>query len=85
MTSKIDNKDKDKQKIVDDEKVSKAGLPKDWTTSGLQISTDIKFCDMNMEMKEYTLQITEYIYSQMFKGEIVYLKDAAEHIKKAYE
>mgnify|MGYP000906094247 FL=1 len=40
---------------------------------------------MNMEMKEYTLQITEYIYSQMFKGEIVYLKDAAEHIKKAYE
>ena len=28
--------------------------------------------------------VTEYIYFQMVKGEIVYLKDAAEHIKKGF-
>jgi hypothetical protein len=36
-------------------------------------------------MREYTLQLTDYIYYQMVKGEIAYLKDAAELIKKGYE
>ena len=29
--------------------------------------------------------ITEYIYVQMVKNEIAYLKDAAEEIKKGFE
>ena len=79
-------KDKDKkEKQVDDEKPTRAGIPKDWVSPGMQISTDIKFCDMKVDMRQYTLQITEYIYYQMVKGEIAYLKDAAEYIKKGYE
>ena len=71
--------------MVDDEKISKAGIPKDWVPPSTTIPTDIKFCDMSVEMKEYTLQITEYIYYQMAKSEIAYFKDAAEHIKKGFE
>lgn len=79
-------KDKEKkEKIVDEEKISRAGIPKDWTSPSMQISTDIKFCDMTVSMREYTLQLTDYIYYQMVKGEIAYLKDAAELIKKGYE
>ncbi len=87
MASKAaDNKQKDKDKNVDDEKLGKAGIPKDWTPpSGAQLLTDIKFCDMTLELKEYTMQITEYIYFQMVKGDIAYLKDAAEAIKKGFE
>lgn len=71
---------------MDDEKEGRAGIPKDWSPPSMQmISTDIKFCDMSVDMKQYTLQITEYIYFQMVKGEIAYLKDAAEHIKKGFE
>ena len=51
----------------------------------LQISADIKFCDMKVDIKEYALQITEYIYVQMVKNEIPYLKDAAGYIKKCFE
>lgn len=49
MTTKIENKDKDK--IIDDERITKAGIPKDWVPPPMQISTDIKFCDMSVEMK----------------------------------
>lgn len=64
------NKDKAKEKGAgDDEKPSRAGIPKDWVPPSMQqISTDIKFCDMKVDMKDYTLQITEYIYFQMVKG-----------------
>lgn len=50
----------------------------------MQISADIKFSDMKVDMKEYALLITEYIYVQMVKTEIAYLKDAAEYIKKGF-
>lgn len=70
------NIDKDKL-AAEEDKPSKAGIPKEFVAPPLQISTDIKFMDMSVEMKEYTLAITEYIYYQMVKGEIQYLKDAA--------
>lgn len=49
-TKIVDQKDKDKQKNIDDEKQSKAGIPKDWTLPPTikQILTDIKFCDMSI-------------------------------------
>lgn len=62
------SKEKEAKGAGDDEKVSRAGIPKDWQTPNIQISTDIKFCDMKVDMREYTLLITEYIYSQMVKG-----------------
>lgn len=40
---------------------------------------------MKMDYKEYALLITEYIYVQMVRSEIPYLKDAAEYIKKGFE
>ena len=62
-------KDKDKKdKVVDDDKPTRAGIPRDWVCPPMQISTDIKFCDMKVDMREYTLQLTEYIYYQMVKG-----------------
>lgn len=78
-------KEKEKKEQVDEDKPTRAGIPKDWVSPAMQISTDIKFCDMKMEEREYTLQITEYIYYQMVKGEIAYLKDAAEYIKKGFD
>ena len=72
----------EKQEAVE-EKV-RAGIPKDWVSPNLQISVDIKYCDMKVEMKEYALALTEYIYVQMVKNEIAYLKDAAEYIKKYF-
>ena len=77
-------KDKEAKGVGDDEKTSRAGIPKDWIAPNIQISTDIKFCDMKVDMKDYTFQITQYIYAQMVKGEIAYLKDAAEYIKKGF-
>lgn len=74
-TKEKDNKDKEAK--GDEEKQTRARIPKDWVPSNLQISTDIKFCDMKVDMKEYALLITEYIYVQMVKNEIAYLKDAA--------
>ena len=68
---------KDKEAKGDDEKQTRAGIPKDWVPANIQISTDIKFCDMKVDMKDYALLITEYIYVQMVKNEIAYLKDAA--------
>jgi hypothetical protein len=32
---------------------------------------------MKVDMREYALMITEYIYVQMVKNEVAYLKDAA--------
>lgn len=81
-TKEKDNKEKDK---VEEQKQSRAGIPKDWIPPTMQISTDIKFCDMKVDMKDYALQITEYIYVQMVKNQIAYLKDAAEYIKKCFE
>ena len=70
---------------MEEEKQTRAGIPKDWVAAAnIQISTDVKFCDMKVDMKEYALLITEYIYVQMVKNEIAYLKDAAEHIKKSF-
>lgn len=70
-------KESHKEGKGEEEKQVRAGIPKDWVSSNLQISADIKFCDMKVEMKEYALLITEYIYVQMVKNEIAYLKDAA--------
>jgi len=71
-------KDKEaKEAKLDEEKQTRAGIPKDWVPPNIPISTDIKFCDMKVDMKDYALQITEYIYVQMVKNEIAYLKDAA--------
>lgn len=68
-----------------EEKATRAGIPKDWVSPNMQISADVKFCDMRVDMKEYALLISEYIYVQMVKTEIAYLKDAAEYIKKGFE
>ena len=58
-----------KEKDKEEEKQSRTGIPKDWVLpSTMQISTDIKFCDMKVDMKEYTLLITEYTYVQMVKN-----------------
>jgi hypothetical protein len=59
---------KDKEAKVEDEKPTRAGIPKDWVSPNLQISVDIKFCDMKVDMKDYALLITEYIYVQMVKN-----------------
>ncbi|CAM6005583.1 unnamed protein product [Sphagnum balticum] len=53
--------------------------------AGDKISAEVKFCDMRVDMREYALLITEYIYVQMVKNEVAYLKDAAEYIKKGFE
>jgi hypothetical protein len=74
MTTAAKDANKD---IKDDEKVARAGIPKDWVAPNMQISTDVKFCDMKVDYKEYAMMITEYIYVQMVKSEIVYLKDGA--------
>lgn len=59
---------KEKDVKADEEKPTRAGIPKDWVSTNLQISTDIKFCDMKVDMKEYAMLITEYIYVQMVKN-----------------
>lgn len=69
----------------EEEKVTRAGIPKDWICSNIPLMLDIRYCDMKAEMKEYALLITEYIMSQMFRSELKYFKDAAEHIKKGFE
>lgn len=40
-----------KEAKVEEEKLVRAGIPKDWVPSNIQISTDIKFCDMKVDMK----------------------------------
>ena len=56
----------EKQDALDDR--VRAGIPKDWVSPNLQISVDIKFCDMRVEMKDYALALTEYIYVQMVRN-----------------
>lgn len=63
-----EKENKDKQPKNEEEKTTRAGIPKDWVAPNIQISTDIKFCDMKVDMREYALMITEYIYVQMVKN-----------------
>lgn len=42
---------KDKETKVEEEKPTRAGIPKDWVAPAMQISADIKFCDMKVETR----------------------------------